>query len=52
MLPQMRIDDVEAASCLNVDTAIICPNNLRLIIICWLSVKKSHIKILQIFDPN
>jgi hypothetical protein len=25
-LPQIRIDDVEAESCLNV-TAIICPNN-------------------------
>jgi hypothetical protein len=34
-LPQIRIDDVEAESCLNV-TAIICPNNLRLIIICRL----------------
>jgi hypothetical protein len=33
MVPQIRIDDVEAASCLNV-TAIVCPNNLRLIIIC------------------
>jgi hypothetical protein len=33
--PQIRIDDVEAESCLNV-TAIICPNNLRLIIICRL----------------
>jgi hypothetical protein len=32
-LPQIRIDNVEAESCLNV-TAIICPNNLRLIIIC------------------
>jgi hypothetical protein len=31
-LPQIRIDDVEAASCLNV-TAIICHNNLLLIII-------------------
>jgi hypothetical protein len=34
-LPQIRIDDVEAESCLNV-TSIICPNNLRLIIICRL----------------
>jgi hypothetical protein len=34
-LPQIRIDDVEATGCLNV-TAIICPNNLRLIIICRL----------------
>jgi hypothetical protein len=34
-LPQIRIDDVEAESCLNV-TAIICPNNVRLIIICRL----------------
>jgi hypothetical protein len=35
-LPQIRIDDVEAAeSCLNV-TAIICLNNLRLIMICRL----------------
>jgi hypothetical protein len=34
-LPQIRIDDVEARSCLNA-TAIICPNNLRLIIICRL----------------
>jgi hypothetical protein len=34
-LPQIRIDDAEAKSCLNV-TAIICPNNLRLIIICRL----------------
>jgi hypothetical protein len=31
-LTQIRIDDVEATSCLNV-TAIISPNNLRLIII-------------------
>jgi hypothetical protein len=31
-LPQIRIDDVEAASCLNV-TAIICPNNMRFSII-------------------
>jgi hypothetical protein len=34
-LPQIRIDDVETESCLNV-TAITCPNNLRLIIICRL----------------
>jgi hypothetical protein len=32
MLPQIRIDDVEAESCLNV-AAIICPNNLHLVII-------------------
>jgi hypothetical protein len=31
-LPQIRIDDVEATSCLNV-TAIICASNLSLIII-------------------
>jgi hypothetical protein len=31
-LPQIRIDDVEVTSCLNV-TAIICPSNLSLIII-------------------
>jgi hypothetical protein len=30
MLPQIRIDDVEAVSCLDV-TAITCPNDLRLI---------------------
>jgi hypothetical protein len=35
ILPQIRIDDVEAASCLNV-TTIICPNNVHLIIICRL----------------
>jgi hypothetical protein len=35
-LPQIRIEyDVEAESCLNV-TAIVCPNNLRLIIKCRL----------------
>jgi hypothetical protein len=34
-LLQIRIDDVGATSCLNV-TAIICPNNLRVIIICKL----------------
>jgi hypothetical protein len=28
-LPQIRIDDVQAASCLNV-TAIICPNNMQI----------------------
>jgi hypothetical protein len=36
--PNIWIDDVEAASCLNV-TAIICPNNLRLIIICRLGTR-------------
>jgi hypothetical protein len=35
ILPQIRIDDVDAESCLN-GTAIICPNNLRLIVICRL----------------
>jgi hypothetical protein len=35
-VPQIRIDDVEAESCLNVTAAIICPNNLRHIIICRL----------------
>jgi hypothetical protein len=30
--PQIRIDDVEAESCLNVTAMITCPNNLRLII--------------------
>jgi hypothetical protein len=34
-LPQIRIDDAEAESCFNV-TAITCPNNLHLIIICIL----------------
>jgi hypothetical protein len=37
-LPQIKIDDVEVTSCLNV-TAIICPNNLRLIIICRLGTR-------------
>jgi hypothetical protein len=37
-LPQIRIDDVEATSCLNV-TAIICPSNLSLIIICRLGAR-------------
>jgi hypothetical protein len=36
MLPQIRTDDVEAESCLNVTAMIICPNNLHLIIICRL----------------
>jgi hypothetical protein len=31
MLPQIRIYDVEAESCLNI-AAITCPNNLRLIL--------------------
>jgi hypothetical protein len=44
MLPQIRIDDVEAESCLNV-TAIICPNNLRLIIICRLGTCVRSIEI-------
>jgi hypothetical protein len=35
--PQIRIDDVETASCLHV-IAIICPKNLRLIIMCMCSV--------------
>jgi hypothetical protein len=44
-LPQIRIDDVEAASYLNV-TSIIFPNNLRLIIICRLRtcVRSSQIR--------
>jgi hypothetical protein len=39
-LPQIKIYDDEATSCLNV-TAIICPNNLRLIIICRLGTRHS-----------
>jgi hypothetical protein len=51
-LPQKRIDDVEATSCVNI-TAIICPNNLCLIIICRLGTSvRSNSKFMKAGDGN
>jgi hypothetical protein len=59
MPPQIRIDDVEATSCLNVICPnnlrclnVICPNNLRLIIICRLGTCVRSTRIREKVDEH